>query len=340
MTARIDFYQATPQEQVRRLAQLAESALGRWGLEGAELSEVAYRENMTFKVDAGARGVYALRVHQANYRTDEQIQSELDLMTYLNEEGIRTPEVVPTLDGELFTTATSGGVEPRQVDVFEWIEGTPLRMTGQPIGDLATLTEAYADVGRLAARIYNATEKWQPPAGFDRPAWDEEGIYGVNGIIGDFRRLEGASESQMALLADIAEKLTEVLGEFGRSPDRWGLSQGDLLPENIFVCQDGLRILDFDDAGESWCMFDIATAVFDLAVTPAFEPCLAATVSGYREHRDLPEEHVALFPAFFLARLLSYLGWCAKKPHMPQTAFIKPLLLAAAEQQAPAFLRD
>jgi Ser/Thr protein kinase RdoA (MazF antagonist) len=340
MTAQTDFYQATPQEQVRRLARLAESALGRWGLEGAELSEVAYRENMTFKVDAGDRGVYALRVHQANYRTDQQIQSELDLMTYLNEEGIRTPEVVPTLDGELFTTATAEGVEPRQVDVFEWIEGTPLRMTGQPIGDLNSLTEAYAEVGRLAARIYNATEKWQPPAGFDRPVWDEEGIYGVDGIIGDFRRLEGASEAQMRLLLEIAAKLDDVLGGFGQSPERWGLSQGDLLPENVFVCQDGLRILDFDDAGESWCMFDIATAVFDLAVTPAFEPCLAATVSGYREHRELPEEHVALFPAFFLARLLSYLGWCAKKPHMPQTAFIKPLLLAAAEQQAPAFLRD
>jgi Ser/Thr protein kinase RdoA (MazF antagonist) len=85
-------------------------------------------------------------------------------------------------------------------------------------------------------------------------------------------------------------------------------------------------------------MFDLATAVFDLAVTPALDRCLAATVSGYREYRDLPEEHLAMFPVFFLARLLSYLGWCAKKPHMPQTAVIKPLLLTAAEQQAPAFL--
>jgi Ser/Thr protein kinase RdoA (MazF antagonist) len=85
-------------------------------------------------------------------------------------------------------------------------------------------------------------------------------------------------------------------------------------------------------------MFEIATAVFDLIDTPALEPCLNSLVSGYREQRALPDEHLAMLPAFFLARLLSYLGWCAKKPHMPQTAFMKPLLLAAAEQHGRPFL--
>jgi Ser/Thr protein kinase RdoA (MazF antagonist) len=339
MTAN-DFYDATPDEQVRRLAGLAEVALPQWRLDGAAVTQVAYRENMTFRVDTSDRGVFALRIYQANYRTDAQIQSELDLMTYLNGEGIRTPRVVATSRGALFTTIESDGVaEPRQVCLFEWIDGKPLRRLGQPIGsDLTPLTEAYAEVGRLAARIYNATERWEKPAGFDRIAWDAEGIYGVNGNIGDFRQLEGVPDEQMRLLLDVADNLTEVLDGFGQAPDRYGLSQGDLLAENIFVCDDGMRMLDFDDAGYSWCMFDIATAVADLSITPAFEPCLAAVVSGYREHRELPEEHLDLLPAFILARALSYLGWCAKMPHMPQTAVIRPLLLGAVEQQAPAFL--
>ncbi len=339
MKAASDFYDATPDEQVRRLAGLAAVALPQWDLEGAAVTQVAYRENMTLRVETGDRGVFALRIYQANYRTDAQIQSELDLMTYLNGEGIRTPRVVPTSRGALFTTVESAGVaEPRQVCVFEWIDGKPLRMTGQPIGEIGPLAEAYAEVGRLGARIYNATERWEKPAGFDRIAWDTEGIYGVNGNIGDFRKLEGVPDKQMRLLLDVADNLTEVLDGFGHAPDRYGLSQGDLLAENIFVCDDGMRMLDFDDAGYSWCMFDIATAVADLSNTPAFEPCLAAIVSGYREHRDLPEEHLGMLPAFILARALSYLGWCAKMPHMPLTAVIRPLLLAAVEQQAPAFL--
>lgn len=339
MTTGINFYDAAPDEQVRRLAGLAEAALPQWGLEGAAITQVAYRENMTFRVDGGDRGVFALRVHQGNYHTDAQIQSELDLMTYLDGEGVRTPRVVPTQSGSLFTTVSADGVtEPRQCDLFEWIEGKPLRTTGQPIGEIAPLAEAYAEVGRLAARIYNATEKWQRPAGFDRPAWDAEGICGVNGILGDFRRLEGATDAQMRLMLDVSDKLTDVLADFGQSPDRYGLSHGDFLAENIFVCEDGIRLLDFDDAGDSWHLFDIATALFDLLGTPAYDPCFAAIVSGYREHRDLPDDHLIMLPAFFLGRLLSYVGWCAKKPHMPLSSFIKPLLLATVEQQAPAFL--
>ncbi|MCH8162311.1 MAG: phosphotransferase [Chloroflexi bacterium] len=334
-----DFYDATPDEQVRRLAGLAEVALPQWGLEGAEVTQVAYRENMTFRIDAGDRGVFALRIHAGNYRSDAQIQSELDLMTYLDSEGVRTPSVVPTRDGALFTTVSADGVtEPRQCDLFKWIDGKPLRMTGQPIGEIAPLAEAYTEVGRIGARIYNATERWQRPAGFDRPAWDAAGIYGVDGNLGDFRRLEAATDAQMRLMLDVSDGLTDVLADFGQSPDRYGLAHGDFLAENIFVCGDGIRLLDFDDAGDSWYLFDIATALFDLLGTPAYEPCFDAIVSGYREHRDLPDEHLAMLPAFFLARLLSYLGWCANKPHMPQTAVIAPLLLAAVEQQAPALL--
>lgn len=341
MTTETDFYQAPPDEQVRRLAALAAIALPQWGLEGADVTQVAYRENMTFRVDAGTRGVFALRIHQGNYRTDAQIQSELDLMTYLDSEGISTPRVVPTQSGALFTTVSADGItEPRQCDLFEWIDGKPLRITGQPIGDVEPLAEAYRDVGRLGARIYNATEKWQMPLGFDRPAWDEAGMYGTPGNIGDFRNLEGTSDDQMRLLLDVSDKLDGILREFGKASDRYGLSQGDFLGENIFVCDDGIRILDFDDAGDSWCLFDIATALFDFLGTPAFDPCLAAFVGGYREHRDLPDEHLTMLPAFVLGRLLSYLGWCAKKPHMVQTTVIKPLLLAAVEQHAPAFLRS
>ena len=335
------FYEAPGDEQIRRLMRLAEMTLPEWGLEGAAISTVAYRENMTFRVDAGVRGVYALRIHQGNYRTDAQIQSELDLMTYLDEQGVRTPRVVPSRTGALFVTVSAPGVaEPRQCDLFEWIEGRPLRMTGQPIpGDLTDLKEAYLEVGRIAAQICNAAENWERPAGFTRPTWDAEGIYGVNGHLGDFRKLQGVSDAQMRLMLDVADRLTALLDGFGKTPDRWGLSHGDFLAENIFVCEDGIRLLDFDDSGDGWYMLDIATGVFDLLGTEAYEPCLEAMIAGYREYRELPESHLGMLPVFFLARLLSYLAWCAKKAHMPLSAVIKPLLLAALEEQAPSVLR-
>ena len=107
---RPEFYSTTPEEQQERLADLARAALPEWGLTDAELTPIAYRENMTFKVDAGGRGAFAFRIHQANYRTDAMIQSELDLMRYMKGQGILTPTVVPTESGALFTTAETPGV--------------------------------------------------------------------------------------------------------------------------------------------------------------------------------------------------------------------------------------
>jgi Ser/Thr protein kinase RdoA (MazF antagonist) len=333
------FYQASGDEQIERLAELAKAALPEWGLEGATISPVAYRENMTFRIGADGRS-FAMRIHQANYRTDAQIQSELDMMAYLNSAGIRTPVVVPTSGGAQFTTAAVSSVpEPRQCDLFEWIEGKPLRKTGEAFSTpLEELVRSYEEVGRLAASIHDALERWERPAGFTRPPWDCDGIFGPGAHLGDFRKLTNITDEQRKLLLDVAAKLEDVLTPFGTSPDRYGLSHGDFLAENVFVCDDGIRLLDFDDAGEAWYLFELVTAVFDLLDAPSFQPCMDAIIRGYRELRSLPEEHLQMVPAFVVARLLSYLGWCAKKPHMPQTAWMQPLLLASVEKHGTAFL--
>jgi Ser/Thr protein kinase RdoA (MazF antagonist) len=334
-------YYAQPEaEQIGGLEALASEALARWALANAKLAPAAYRENMTFRVDAGARGRFALRIHQANYRSDDQIRSELAFMEALRERGVATPEVVPARDGSPFVVAEHPAVpEPRQCDLFEWIDGRPLRATGDatPLGPDA-LAEAYTEVGRQAAAIADAAETWERPPGFTRPVWDAEGMFGRSAHLGDWRTLEGLTPEQRALLDRLAERLAADLDDFGRAPDRFGLCHGDFLPENLMVCDGALRLIDFDDCGESWRLFDFATAVFDLLGDPSFDPCLDALVAGYREHRPLPDDHLARLPTFLLARALSYLGWSATRSHLAKAAEIAPQLLAALEAFAPAYL--
>lgn len=334
------FYAQSEAEQIAGLGQLAKAALGRWGLDGADISPVAYRENMTFRVDAGARGCFALRIHQARYRTDDNIRSELAFMQALGERGIRTPYVVPAKDGAFLVIAESKAVpEPRQCDLFEWIDGRPLRAAGETYsGDIQALAAIYREVGREAGAIANMSASWVRPAGFSRPSWDAEGIFGRKALLGDFRKLEGISTEQRALLDRLAERLSTDLESFGKSPDRYGLSHGDFLPENIMVCADGIRMIDFDDCGEGWYLFDFTTALLDMLGEPAFDPCLDAMIAGYREHQPLPDEHLAMLPAFFVARALSYLGWAASRTHLEKAAVIKPVLLGAMEEMAPFYL--
>ena len=338
-----DFYEMPEEEQIRRLARLARVALERWSLQGAEVRPIAYRENMTFAVEDPERGRFALRVHQAGYRTDSQVQSELDFMEYLNDQGIPTPRVVRTPDAASFVRAEHADVkEPRQCDLFEWIDGRPLRSSGEP-PDMprAEAEQRYREVGRLAASIYNASEKWTRPRGFERPCWDPEGIFGANAHLGDFREIERATPDQRTLLSALADRLALDLGSFGRTPDRFGLSQGDFLPENIMVCDEGLRLVDFDDAGESWILFDVVTAVFDLKLVGSdyFEPCLRSFVEGFRELRDLPQEQLAMLQTFYLARLLSYLGHSVSRSHLEQSAGLQLVLLATLEKEGAAYLR-
>lgn len=335
-----EFYTLPEAEQIRGLEALAGEALHRWRLADSKLAPAAYRENMTFRVDAGPRGRFALRVHQAHYRSDDEIASELAFMSALRERGVRTPEVVRAADGSPFVVAAHRAVpEPRQCDLFEWIDGRPLRAAGSatPLAPDA-LAEAYAEVGRQAAAIANAAESWRRPAGFTRPVWDAEGIFGTTAHLGDWRRLTSLTDPQRRLFERLAERLRADLDAFGRAPDRFGLCHGDFLPENLMVCDEGLRLIDFDDCGEGWPLFDFATGLFDLLGEPPFDACLAAMVAGYRERRPLPEDHLARLPAFFLARTLSYVGWSATRSHLKKAAEIAPRLLAALEAFGPAYL--
>jgi Ser/Thr protein kinase RdoA (MazF antagonist) len=334
------FYALPEAEQIRRLEQLAGEALCRWRLADAELEPAAYRENMTFRVDAGPGGRFALRVHQARYRSDDEIRSELAFMGALRERGVRTPEVVPARDGSPFVVAACPAVpEARQCDLFEWIDGRPLRATGDAT-PLATdaLASAYAEVGRQAAAIANAAEDWRRPSGFTRPVWDAEGIFGASAHLGDWRKLASLTDAQRRLLDRLAERLRADLADFGRGPERFGLCHGDFLAENLMVCEEGLRLIDFDDCGESWYLLDFATALFDLLGEPPFEACLGAMVAGYRERRALPDADLGRLSCFFLARALSYLGWSATRSHLRKAHEIAPRLLAALEAFAPAYL--
>ncbi len=334
------FYARPEAEQIRGLEQLAAEALRHWDLGQAKLLPAAYRENMTFRVEAAPRGRFALRIHQAHYRSDDEICSELAFMRALCESGVSTPEVVPARDGSPFVVVQSPSVpEARQCDLFEWIDGRPLRSVGDPLpDDPAELAAVFRELGRQAGAIANAAESWARPDGFARPVWDPEGMFGERAHLGDWRRLPGLGAEQRRLCERLAERLCADLAAFGRGPDRFGLCHGDFLPENLMVCDAGLRLLDFDDCGESWHLFDFATALFDFLGEPPFADCRAAMVDGYRERRALPDDHLSRLPTFFLARALSYVGWSASRSHLRKAGEIAPRLLAALEGLAPSYL--
>jgi Ser/Thr protein kinase RdoA (MazF antagonist) len=335
-----DFAEATADEQVRRLTGLARRALAAWGLDESPLSLLKYRENAVFSVgdEGGARCV--LRIHRPGYRSDAEIRSEAAWMRALADVGVRTPEMLPTQAGDLVELARGDGVpEPRQCDLFRWVDGAQLGSIEAGVGGGAdAVASAYHTLGGLAALMHEHAVHWKRPEGFTRPDWGLDALLGESPSLGRFWELPGLAAEQRRLLFRARDRARETLSEFGATPDRYGLIHGDFLPENVLVSEAGPRLIDFDDSGQSWYGFELATALFPLLLQGYLADARAAYLDGYRARRALPEEHLAVLPAQLMARGLSYLGWPAGRPEMEEGRLLRPLLIASVTQLAERYL--
>lgn len=325
------FYQLSPEQQLEKLDHLVRAALPLWNIDvDSQIVLLKYRENAVYAVDSrGERAI--LRLHRAGYHTGVALRSELQWMAALNESGIKTPDVIPAGNGELFKTVIVEGVpEPRHVDLLGWIEGEALGSVEEGAeGDTDTIISNYRIVGELMAKLHNQAQNWQKPEGFTRHAWDIEGLLGEDPLWGRFWELAELNDMQRDLLQRARLKAQVELERFGKEPDRYGLIHADFLLENLLMCEDGIRLIDFDDCGFGWHLFDIATSLYFLAEEPFFDGVFDAFVEGYRTQRELSANHLALLPTFFLMRALTYLGWLHTRS---ETETAKELTAATIER--------
>ncbi|WP_432168345.1 phosphotransferase enzyme family protein [Streptomyces sp. bgisy031] len=338
-----DFYDLAPAEQADRLARLAQAACSLWDLgEIPVVSLIKCRENAVFQVADAAGRRHVMRVHRAGYHTPEALESELRWMSELRGAGVATPAVVPDRDGHLFRHVTCDDVpDGRLVDVLTWVAGRPLGSLEDGVGDTESAAAAFRETGRLMARLHDHAEHWQRPAGFTRHAWDLEGLLGETPLWGRFWELAVLDAEQRSLVLAARDLARADLLDFGDTADRYGLIHADFLPENLLVDADdsaAVHLIDFDDAGFGWHLFDIATSLFVAVGEPGFDTLLDAFAAGYRTERDLPDEHLTRLPLFFLLRGLTYLGWLHTRQETDTARELTPVMVEAVTALAADYV--
>ena len=276
--------------------ELAASAAARFGLADAPppvLCNVA--ENHTFRI--GDR--YALRLHRPGYRTAAQIESELAWIDALRDERVvPVPRAVPAPDGRRVIELP--GSRPRYAVLFEWLDGTAPNL--EAAGQFETL-------GAISARMHDHARRWGPPPAFARPRWDYDSTVGAQGHWGRWQDGLGVGPEERRQLDRAQARIAARLEAFGQAPHRFGLVHADIRLANLLVDEATVRVIDFDDCGFSWFMYDFATAVSFIEDHPRVPELREAWLRGYRSVSELPAEDEGEIDTFVMLRRLLLVAW-------------------------------
>jgi Ser/Thr protein kinase RdoA (MazF antagonist) len=142
-----------------------------------------------------------------------------------------------------------------------------------------------------------------------RFAWDYDGSFGPASRWGRWQDgiAVGAAETEVLGRLDVV--LRDRLARFGSERHRYGLVHADLRLANLLVHGGDTFVIDFDDCGWSWYLYDFGAAVSFFEHDPRVPELAERWLRGYRRVRDLPAEDEAELWTFVMMRRLLLVAW-------------------------------
>src|SRR5690606_5257993 len=147
------------------------------------------------------------------------------------------------------------------------------------------------------------------PASFTRFHWDYDAALGATSRWGRWRDGVGVTGEAARLLDRLDRELRARLARYGTSTERYGLIHADLRLANLLVDGRDLGVIDFDDCGFGWYMYDLAAAVSFIEHDPRVPELIDAWARGYRTVLELPAEDEAEAWTFIMFRRLLLVAW-------------------------------
>jgi Ser/Thr protein kinase RdoA (MazF antagonist) len=270
--------------QVARIRRIALRALVDYPVAQPRLSFIAHGENTTFRVDTGdAR--FLLRVHRPNRHgpgvdSRAAVASELAWLAALQAEtDLSVPTPIRAGTGQWTTVA--GG---RVCSLLGWQNGRMQAANPRPVH--------FRRLGGILARLHDHAARWAPPSGFVRMRWDWETFFGntmeYGGVsaAGCWDLLPATVRAQFAA---VARRMRTVMTHLGAEPDAFGLIHADLHLENALFDGHSVRLIDFDDCGFGYWLYDMAVPLWEYRGREDYDAILGALLDGYRDRRELPD---------------------------------------------------
>lgn len=295
------------------MQQLATKSLCLWDMpKDATAVLINVSENHTFLVEASDGFKAVLRIHRQSYHSERSIESELEWISALRQTSpITTPEFHKGRNGHVVQSGEVDRIDgPHFMVLFTFVDGHHPDETQNPLA-------LYQRLGGMAASCHRHAVHWVKPEGFTRLSWDQETIFGPDAHWGNWRQAPNVTQRITEILERVENKIHQRLTAYGKSPDRFGLIHADMRFANLLVDGDTTNLIDFDDCGFSWFMYDFASTVSFIEDHPEVANFKQAWLRGYRQVRSLSEADEAEIDTFIMLRRMALLAWIGS--HMDST---------------------
>lgn len=308
------FEKATYRAQVRRLRQLAKNALKFYPVQVKKIEFINHGENTTFAVTAAKGDKYLLRVHRNIYHTLPAIQEELQWLKKLSKEKfVAVPRPIRARNGKLVTVASAPGVPAaRHCTMFHWVHGKFLHKL---------LNEKHLfEIGQIIARLQKAA-----PTTTHRRYWTAEGLAGNKPKFGSMDSIPMLSEKDQKLVTQTRKQIYRRLKAYEKKfPKRMGNMHADVHFGNLLVSDRGYGVIDFDDSGFGFYVYDLAVTIVAMEYQLGKEyrkmyPKLkTALINGYCSLAPWDKHDEELLPYLITMRKIQMLGWLNSRQDNPK----------------------
>lgn len=302
------------------LETLAAQSLSLWDMpDGAKARLINVSENATYLVEAPGGHKSVLRIHRENYHSHRAIECELAWLEALDQEKVvTTPGYYVGKNGDPIQEGRVNGLhEPRYMVMFHFVEGEAPDESGD-------MTDGYEELGAIAARCHEHVLRWQKPDDFQRLTWDVDAVFGVTPTWGNWRDAPEVTDELRPTLEKVEATIRARLDAFGKAPDRFNLIHADMRLANLLIDDNTTRLIDFDDCGWGWFLYDFAAAISFIEDDPRIPDLKAAWVRGYRSVRRMTAGEEAEIDTFVMLRRMALLAWIGSHIEAPEPQELAP----------------
>lgn len=247
--------------------------------------------NDSFLVKTADRS-YVFRIYRHGWRTQPQIQYELELLLYLDRKRIGVSTPLARKD-RAFAESIAQPEGQRYGVLFTFAEG---RQTG-------AVDEAHARLfGSAAAALHAASDDFVS----SHPRFKIDLSHLIDQPLTTIPSFLAQRTADQDYLRELAAKVRGKIESLQAELD-FGFCHGDLHGSNAAFQDDRVTMFDFDCCGVGWRAYDVAVFRWIMDIRKN-ESAWKSFIESYQERRPLSADDLAAVPLFVAARYIWLMG--------------------------------